>query len=154
MEKSKIARFSRFQLGLWVCSFLIRLPIPKPAEPILLKAGGSGKSTFMNKIGRKCKKGLAVEYHHCATDHVSLDGLVVPDLKIAFIDGNSPHVVDPCYPGATGEIIHFGQFWDEAGIRKNKSSVIRLNAEAKRLFNQSYKVLAAARMYLQATGKL
>lgn len=55
------------------------------------------------------------------------------------------HVVDPKNPGAVDEIIHLGDYWDEAGIRANKKQILTLNAEVSRLFQSAYRYLAAAR---------
>ena len=50
----------------------------------------------------------------CSSDNNSLDGIVIPKLKIAILDGTA-HVVDPVFPGVVDEIINLGQFWDEKG---------------------------------------
>ena len=67
----------------------------------LLKGGpGTGKSTFMKRISQAMtERGFAVEHHHCSSDPDSLDGLVIPALDIALIDGTAPHIVDPKHPG-------------------------------------------------------
>lgn len=61
-----------------------------------IKGGpGTGKSFLMKKIGNQyLKKGYDIEYHHCSSDNDSLDGVVIKDLNIVFLDGTSPHVVD------------------------------------------------------------
>jgi hypothetical protein len=83
----------------------------------------------MNKVGKEMQeRGFAVEYHHCSSDNQSLDGLVIPALGIAFMDGTAPHIVDPRHPGAVDEIIHLGSFWNEAGMRRNKDPIIKLTA--------------------------
>jgi hypothetical protein len=105
----------------------------------------------MNAVGKEMQeRGFDVEYHHCASDNESLDGLVVPALGIAFMDGTAPHIVDPRHPGAVDEIIHLGSFWNEAGMRRNKGSIIKLSAEIGRLFKQAYRLLAVAKVYLEA----
>ncbi len=105
----------------------------------------------MKKIGEEMKKhGYDLEYHHCASDHQSLDGLVIPALGVAIMDGTFPHTVDPSYPGAVDEIINFGQFWDGEALRKNKEKIIKFAAEAGRLFKQAYRFLATAKIYRDA----
>lgn len=37
-------------------------------------------------------KSYDLEYLHCSSDSNSLDGVKVPELKIAFIDGTAPHI--------------------------------------------------------------
>lgn len=62
---------------------------------IIIKGGpGVGKSTFMKKVGEAMlDKGYDVEFLHCSSDNNSLDGIKIPDLRIAFIDGTAPHAV-------------------------------------------------------------
>lgn len=113
---------------------------------IIIKGGpGVGKSTFMKKVGEEMlQKGYDVEFLHCSSDNNSLDGVKVPALKIAFIDGTSPHVVDPKSPGAVDEILNFGEFWNEEGIRVHKEDIIKTSKEVSALFARAYKYLKAA----------
>lgn len=112
----------------------------------IIKGGpGVGKSTFMKRMGEKMQDmGYDVEYLHCSSDNNSLDGIMIPKLKIAFIDGTSPHIVDPKSPGAVDEILNFGEFWDEEGIRAHKDEIIQVNKEISYIFSRAYKYLKAA----------
>ncbi|WP_053957596.1 hypothetical protein [Inediibacterium massiliense] len=114
----------------------------------IIKGGpGVGKSSFMRKIGYEiAQNGYDVEFHQCSSDYDSLDGIMIPDLKMAMIDGTSPHVVDPKYPGAVDEILNFGQFWNELGIQKHKESIIRISKETSKCFQRAYKFFAAAKL--------
>ncbi len=113
---------------------------------ICIKGGpGVGKSTFMKKIGEEMlDRGYDVEYMHCSSDNNSLDGVVIPAIKVALLDGTAPHVVDPKNPGAVDEIIHLGDFWDEAGIRKNRDGILKDNKEVGRTFRRAYRYIKAA----------
>lgn len=112
----------------------------------VIKGGpGTGKSTFMKKIAREMlNRGYTVEFMHCSSDSHSLDGIVIRDLKAAILDGTAPHVVDPKHPGAVDEILNFGAFWDEEGIRKHKKDIMRDGREISRLFSRAYHYLHAA----------
>ena len=35
-------------------------------------------------------RGYDVEFHHCSSDASSIDGVVIPALKIALVDGTTP----------------------------------------------------------------
>jgi hypothetical protein len=35
-------------------------------------------------------RGLDIEFHHCSSDNNSLDGLYIPAIKVALIDGTAP----------------------------------------------------------------
>ncbi len=123
------------------------LPQEKANHIYCIKGGpGVGKSSFMKKIGKKMTDlGYFVEYHHCSSDPNSLDALVIPKLKVALIDGTSPHIVDPKNPGAVDEILNLGQFWDEEGIKGYKQEIINTNNENMRLFEKAYYYLKAAK---------
>lgn len=64
---------------------------------MVLKGGpGVGKATFMREIGRSMEKaGTPVEYLWCSGDPDSLDGVVLPELRCAVVDGTSPHGTAP-----------------------------------------------------------
>lgn len=112
----------------------------------IIKGGpGVGKSTFMKRMGEKMLGlGYDVEYLHCSSDNNSLDGILIPKLRIAFIDGTAPHIVDPKSPGAVDQILNFGAFWNEEGIRVHKDEIIKINKEIKYIFSRAYKYLKAA----------
>ena len=122
--------------------------IPITAQRIfILKGGpGTGKSTFMKKISAEMvSRGYNSEHHHCSSDPNSLDGVVLPELDVAFIDGTAPHIVDPKNPGCVDEIIHLGEFWDEAKMVKNKAAIISCNRDISRQFQRAYRTLRAAK---------
>ncbi len=114
---------------------------------ICIKGGpGSGKSTFMKKIGtRFAELGESIDYLHCSADESSLDGVVLTDRNIALIDGTSPHITDPITPGAVDRIVNLGEFWNEEGIAANKEEIIDLNEECSEWYRIAYNYLNAAK---------
>lgn len=118
------------------------------ARLIIIKGGpGVGKSTFMKRLGEQMLKfGYDTEFLHCSADCQSLDGVVIPALKTAVIDGTAPHVVDPQNPAAVDEILNFGEFWEEKGIRQHKKEIINLTREISAQFQRAYRYLYAAYM--------
>ncbi len=116
----------------------------------VIKGGpGVGKSTFMRKIGEAMlERGYDVELHCCSSDNGSLDGLVIPAVRVALVDGTAPHVVDPKNPGAVDAIIHLGDHWNEKELRANKQEILACNKEIGRLFNRAYSYLAASKIFL------
>ena len=64
---------------------------------MVLKGGpGVGKATFMREVGRSMEEaGTPVEYLWCSGDPDSLDGVVLPELRCAVVDGTSPHGMAP-----------------------------------------------------------
>lgn len=70
---------------------------PDATRIFVIKGGpGVGKSTFMRKIGEAMlEKGYDVEFHCCSSDNDSLDGIVIPSIRVAMLDGTAPHGVVP-----------------------------------------------------------
>lgn len=122
------------------------LPQEEVNRIYVIKGGpGTGKSSFMKRIGREMLgRGYSVEFMHCSSDSDSLDGVVIRELKTAMLDGTAPHVVDPRHPGAVDEILNFGMFWDEEGIRNHKEEIMKIRREISRLFSKAYRFLDAA----------
>lgn len=120
---------------------------PNANRIFVLKGGpGTGKSSFMKKISAELvKRGYDVEHHHCSSDNNSLDGVMIPALDIAFMDGTSPHIVDPKNPGCVDEILHLGDFWCEEKMVSNKQEIISCNAQIGKNFKRAYRALKAAK---------
>lgn len=112
----------------------------------ILKGGpGVGKSTFMKKIADvMTERGYDAELMHCSSDNESLDGVVIPQIKVAVMDGTAPHVTDPVNPGIVDEIINLGDFWDEPSMRKNREKALEIKNEIAGYFQAAYGYLEAA----------
>jgi len=129
-------------------SFFDQILSQEEANYILsIKGGpGVGKSSIMKKVGKHLTSlNYKIEYHHCSSDPNSLDAIMIPELKVALVDGTSPHIVDPKNPGAIDEILNLGQYWNEEGIKKNKEKILQINLETKRMFTKAYQYLKAAK---------
>jgi len=59
---------------------------------MILKGGpGVGKSMFLSSLGEAMEEaGERVEYLRCSGDPDSLDGLTLPDMACAAVDGTAP----------------------------------------------------------------
>lgn len=128
-------------------SFLDQI-IPEDAERIfILKGGpGAGKSSFMRTIGEEfLKLGYDVELYYCSSDNKSLDGVVIKKANVALVDGTAPHIVDPKYPGAVGEILNLGEFWDDSALVKDKYDIIEINKQMMTRFHSAHRYLRAAK---------
>jgi GTPase SAR1 family protein len=114
----------------------------------ILKGGpGVGKSTIIRQVAQVMfNKGYDLELHCCSSDNDALDGVVIPKLQVAIIDGTSPHVVEPKNPGVVDEIINLGDFWNEAQLYTNKEPIIQISGEVSRCFRRAYGYLAQARI--------
>ncbi len=112
----------------------------------ILKGGpGTGKSTFMKDIGNEAvNNGYDVEYFHCSSDSDSLDGIAIPELKIAMIDGTPPHIIDPKYPGIVDKIVNLGDFLNQNELMKDNKTIIEKRKEIKKYFDRAYRYLRSA----------
>lgn len=92
----------------------------------IIKGGpGTGKSTLMKKIAAEAdKRGYYCERIYCSSDPNSLDGVIIPRLKISVADGTPPHAIEPKYPGVSETIIDLGTFRDDEKLRKNADDII------------------------------
>jgi hypothetical protein len=113
----------------------------------ILKGGpGTGKSTFMRKIGLvMMDKGFDLEYLHCSSDNKSLDGIIIPDLKVGIVDGTAPHVIEPKYPGVVEKVIDLGAYRNDAFLSQYKNIIISLTKDIETNFNAAYKTMQEAK---------
>ena len=121
---------------------------PDANRIFVIKGGpGVGKSTLMRSIGETMLNlGYDVEFHCCSSDNGSLDGVCIPEIGVAMLDGTAPHVVDPKNPGAVDEILNLGEFWDETLLRKNKPAILKTNRRVGRFFQMAYFALKEAKV--------
>lgn len=114
---------------------------------ICLKGGpGTGKSSLMKKIGKHyIDRGYDVEFHHCSSDSDSLDGVLIKELKVAMLDGTSPHMIDPITPGAVDDIVNMGICLKEENFKNIKFNILAVNEEIGNSFRRAYRFFAAAK---------
>jgi hypothetical protein len=117
----------------------------KDGYEYVIKGGpGTGKSTFMKKIGEYfIKKGEPVEYFYCSSDFDSLDGVRLADRNICVVDGTAPHVIEANVPAVADKIINVGEHISD-DIAKNKTEITQLIADTKTLFDIAYGFISIA----------
>ena len=122
--------------------------MPKPARRRMfyLKGGpGVGKSTMMRRMAQAAEAaGQPVEYFHCSSDPDSLDGIALPRLGWAMMDGTAPHVYDPVTPGARDTLVSLGDFLDERAMQPKAKQISALQEEISLRFSRCYSFLSAA----------
>ncbi|HRW12307.1 MAG TPA: hypothetical protein P5549_04220 [Syntrophomonas sp.] len=109
-------------------SFYDQIVPPQVKTKVILKGGpGTGKSTFMKSIADDLgSQQIEAECHWCSSDNNSLDAVVGGHGQVCILDGTSPHVVDPRYPGAVDRIINLGEYWDASLLKKNRADIEKL----------------------------
>lgn len=112
----------------------------------ILKGGpGTGKSSLMKKIGNDlAKKGHDIEFLYCSSDSNSVDGVIVPKLKVGIVDGTAPHVIEPKAPGAVEEYINLGEAWDSEKLTLKKDKIVSLNKQISEAFQTAYATFNSA----------
>ncbi len=112
----------------------------------IIKAGpGTGKSTFMRKLGETAeKKGMDVEYVLCSGDPHSLDGLYIPQLQQAWVDGTAPHVTEPGLFGVKEDYVNLGKFLKPDFSTAEKQQIQERSRQYKQKYQEAYAALSAA----------
>lgn len=112
----------------------------------ILKGGpGTGKSTLMKSIGKTwSEKGYDIEYLHCSSDPDSIDGVIIPTLKVGIVDGTAPHIIEPKLPGVVEEYVNLGEAWDAKALSNQKGKISELNNLASQSFQAAYNTFAEA----------
>lgn len=112
---------------------------------VLKGAPGTGKSTFMRLLGESFSdQGYEVEFWVSAADPVSPEGVFIPQLKAAVVNGSLPSPIDPRYPGVTGEIIYMGDYWDKNIIRDHSQEIMVMCDEQEQHHRQASMILSDA----------
>ncbi|MBE5814011.1 MAG: hypothetical protein E7320_02230 [Clostridiales bacterium] len=132
-------------LGFYSC-FDDILPPAQRRRMLYLKGGpGVGKSTLMRRMAKAAAEaGQAVEYYHCSSDPDSLDGIALPGLGWAVMDGTAPHVYDPVTPGARDTLVALGDHLDEPALKPHAKEIAALQEEISLRFRRCYSFLSAA----------
>jgi len=112
---------------------------------ILKGAPGSGKATFIRMMGElMSEQGFAVEFWISAMDSVSPDGVYIPQLDLAIINGSLPLSIEPRYPGVRDLVINLDDYWDRDSIEKQCKEIVELVDQAERYRQQAYHQLKEA----------
>ncbi len=114
---------------------------------MILKGGpGVGKSTFLSSLGEAMEgAGEQVEYLRCSGGPDSLDGVTLPDMACAAVDGTPPHTLEPNYPAAVDRIVDLGRFYDLMAAKASRDEIIGLTQKQRDADARAYRCLKAAR---------
>lgn len=130
------------------CSYYDEVFNPQNFYKIYVIKGGSGtgKAFFMKEVAKYAElNGFSVKYIYCSSDADSLDGIIINELKIAVLDGTSPHVYEPKYIGAVESFVNLSDFLDEKMLISSRKVIENISSEKKRGFARAYRNLSAYR---------
>lgn len=122
------------------------LPSEKKRLVRILKGGsGCGKSTLMKKVALRAEQmGLDVERISCSSDPDSLDGITVPQVGYAIVDGTAPHVVEPMLCGSRELYLDLSGGYDVDGLRGSYGALIELARARQACYPRAVACLHAA----------
>ncbi|MCR4925858.1 MAG: ATPase [Clostridiales bacterium] len=125
-------------------------------QAYIIKGGpGTGKSGLMRKVASAMEeKGFLVEKIICSSDPDSLDGVIIPELKVCIADGTSPHTIEPKFPGAVEEIVNLGEFWNSDILQDNLQSIRNTAIENSACHKRCMEFLAAVQLLRDDTMKI
>lgn len=104
-----------------VVNFIDNLTEGTETRVILKGRPGSGKSTLLKKIIAKAQDAnYDTEVYHCGFDPASLDMVLIPELKVAVLDGTAPHEIEATRNG--DEILDMYQLCFDIDIDSEYSS--------------------------------
>ena len=141
----------RYFLGGNSCQGFLSLYDGFPPDPEaflhIIKGGpGTGKSSFMRRIARRAaERGLDVQLVLCSGDPDSLDGVYLPALRAAWVDGTAPHTVDARHFGVDSDYVNLGRFCRTPLSEEDGSRVRRLTEEYRACYEQAYETLRRAK---------
>lgn len=129
---------------------------PRIQRLLIIKGGsGCGKSTLMKTLAARAEEcGLGVERILCSSDPDSLDGLVIPELGLALVDGTAPHVVEPALCGCGANYINLGRYYRENELRPLIPAIRAAKAANAACYGPAYGCLRAAAALSRARQQL
>ena len=105
----------------------------------IIKGGpGTGKSSVLRRVAEAAeKRGYTVEYYYCSSDPSSLDGILIPKLSFGMLDGTSPHMTDPVYPGAVDTVFDIYPYLNAKLLKQRREDIKALTDKNKLLHRRS-----------------
>ena len=112
----------------------------------ILKGGsGTGKSTLIRSLADEwIKKDYDVEILNSARDNESIDGVIIPKLKVAVVNGKEPDVIKAKLPGLIEQYIDMSEALDSSKLEEHKEELIKLTEEIEGSYQIAYSKFAAA----------
>ena len=154
-KQSRAQYFAALNTGQGFISYFSE--IFDPCERVFVIKGGSGtgKSRLMRDISaRAVSEGYAVEELLCSSDPSSLDGLIIPELSVAVLDGTAPHIHEPRLLGARDHIIDLSAFLDSEALKPRRAEIESMTDAKARRYRQIYEYLKVIGVYDNAVYRI
>ncbi|MDD3267962.1 MAG: hypothetical protein PHX14_01455 [Syntrophomonadaceae bacterium] len=112
---------------------------------ILKGSVGTGKSTFIRLLGESlAMQGYVVEFWISALDPVNPEGLYIPQLDAAVVNGSLSEVGNPQYLGEPVEIIDLGAYQDKQAMDFRQEEIRLLALRVEKQNDKAYNILKSA----------
>lgn len=112
---------------------------------ILSGGPGTGKSDLIRAIGEQmAKAGDDIWFIHCPSDNDSLDGVILPRLKAAIMDGSPPRIIDSGLPESALKYVNLDEACDPIKLNNRKQAIEKLNKEISEAHQLAYSGFAEA----------
>lgn len=109
----------------------------------LVQSGpGCGKSTFMRRLAETAPWDRALI--HCSSDPDSLDGVIFPAQKIAFVDATAPHILNPEAPGVSEQVVSLYHTLNAEKLQENQQMIFSLFRRCAAQQDRAARCLSAA----------
>ncbi len=125
---------------------------PRIGTVTVIKGGsGCGKSTLMKALADRARAlGHDTERILCSSDPDSLDGVVIPDAGMAWVDGTAPHVVEPPLCGCGAGYLDLSVCLDAAALKDRQEALRLCRAQNAACYPPAYALLRAAGVLQQS----
>lgn len=112
---------------------------------VLQGSMGTGKSSFIRQLGESVARlGYDVELWISALDPVSPEGLFIPQLDAAVVNGSLPPTGSPLCFGEYAEIINLDDFLDKSAMDSRQGEIMELALRVEKQNNKAYNILKKA----------
>lgn len=112
---------------------------------ILRGAFGTGKACCMHALASACEAtGFPLEYLHCPSAPDTYDGLIIPALRLAVIDGTDLHYTDEKWPVPEVSFIDTDTIFDRALLDTLKELAASAASEIENLHDSAFSCFGEA----------
>lgn len=109
---------------------------------ILKGAPGSGKATFIRLVGETmCEQGCDIEYWVSSLDPVNPDGVYIPQLDVAVVNGSLLQPIDPRYPEVRELLVNLGEYSQSAAVHVHAQVITELLDGIKQSQQQAVRLI-------------
>lgn len=100
----------------------------------------------MRRIAQAAEeRGLEVQYVLCSGDPDSLDGIYLPALGQAWVDGTAPHVTEPRLFGVDSDYVNLSAFCRLPVSQEDGQRIRETTEEYRALYHRAYALLRQAK---------